>query len=370
MKITSKKTDLLNSINIVLKAVSPKTTLPILESIVIEAKDNMIKMITNDMELGIETIVKGQVDNQGTIAISAKLFSDIVRKLPDNDVFIEVDENFHMKINCERSSFNIPGMNPEEFPFLPKVDRSNKIEISQFSLKEIIRQTVFSISENDVNKIMSGELFEIKEDKLRVISLDGHRISIRSILLKEKFGNFSVLVPGRTLIEISKILTGGTEDIVNIYFTDKHIIFEFDDTMVLSRLLEGDFFKVDQMITNDYETKVTINKRQFMDSIDRSTLLVKESEKKPIIVNINDDVMNLKVVSSMGAMREEVDIVKSGQNIKIGFNPRFFMDALKAIDDEEINIYLFNPKAPCYIRNDEAGYLYLILPINFIDDEE
>jgi len=162
------------------------------------------------------------------------------------------------------------------------IDKKDPVVLSQFSLKEVIRQTVFSISDNESNKIMTGELFEINNDEFRVVSLDGHRISIRKIMLNNQYDNIKVIVPGKTLIEVSKILSGEVADEVNIYFTDKHIIFEFDDTIVLSRLIEGEYYKIDQMLSSDYETKVIINKKELLSCIDRSTLLVKESDKKPI----------------------------------------------------------------------------------------
>jgi len=212
---------------------------------------------------------------------------------------------------------------------------------------------------------MTGELFEINNDKLRVISLDGHRVSIRKIMLNNQYEHIKVIVPGKTLIEVSKILSGEVADEVNIYFTDKHIIFEFDDTIVLSRLIEGEYYKIDQMLSSDYETKVNINKKELLNCIDHSTLLVKETDKKPIIINIDDKKMELKINSAIGSMDEEIDITKEGKDILIGFNPKFLIDALRVIDDEEVDIYLINPKAPCFIKDKEESYIYLILPVNF-----
>ena len=212
---------------------------------------------------------------------------------------------------------------------------------------------------------MTGELFEIKNNILRVVSLDGHRIAIRKIELKESYPERKVVVPGKTLNEISKILSGETEDLVDIYFAENHIMFVFDDTTVVSRLIDGEYFRIDQMLSSDYETKVVINKKEFLDCIDRATLLVKEGDKKPIIIDIADGTMELKINSPMGSMNEDIDISKEGKDIMIGFNPKFLIDALKVIDDEEISIYLVNPKAPCFIRNDEETYIYLILPVNF-----
>lgn len=365
MKIVCPKTELLNGVNIVLKAVPAKTTMPILECLVIDVKSEQIKLIANDMELGIETLVKGNILEEGTIAINAKVFSEIIRKLPDNDVTIETDNNYVATIVCEKAKFTISGKSSEEFPFLPKLEKTNNVVLSQFTLKEMIRQTVFSISDNESNKIMTGELFEINGNEFKVVSLDGHRISIRKIMLNNSYENIKVIVPGKTLIEVNKILSGEFSDEACIFFTDKHIIFEFDNTVVLSRLIEGEYYKINQMLSSDYETKVTINKKELLSCIDRSTLLVKETEKKPIIINISDNKFELKINSTIGSMDEEIDIVKEGKDIMIGFNPRFLIESLRVIDDEEIDIYLINPKAPCFIRDKEESYIYLILPVNF-----
>lgn len=212
---------------------------------------------------------------------------------------------------------------------------------------------------------MTGELFEIKNNILKVVSLDGHRIAIRKIELKDSYSDKKVVVPGKTLNEISKILSGEVEDIVQIFFTNNHIVFEFDDTVVVSRLIEGEYFRIDQMLSSDYETKVSINKREFLDCIDRATLFVKESDKKPIIINIEDESMQLNINSQIGSMKEDIDIEKEGKDIMIGFNPKFLIDALKVIDDEKISIYLVNPKAPCFIKDEKESYIYLILPVNF-----
>ncbi len=365
MKIICKKTDLQDSVNIVLKAVPSKSTMPILECLIIEVKNDKIKMIANDMELGIETIVKGSIVRTGTIAINAKLFSEIIRKLPDNDVTIDIDDNHLATITCEKSKFTLSGRSGEEFPYLPNIVKQDAVILSQFSLKEIIRQTVFSISDNESNKIMTGELFEISGDELKVVSLDGHRISIRKLTLNKSYNDIKVIVPGKTLTEISKILSGEISDDVSIFFTDKHILFEFNNTIVLSRLIEGEYYKINQMLSSDYETKVTVNKKELLSSIDRATLLIKETEKKPIIVNIDDRKLALKMNSSIGSLDEDIEISKEGKDILIGFNPKFLIEALRVIDDEEIDIYLINPKAPCFIRNKEESYIYLILPVNF-----
>jgi len=365
MKLVCSKSKLLNGVQIVSKAVPNKTTMSILECILIDATSGQIKLIANDMELGIETIIDGEIIEKGQIALDAKIFLEIMRKLPDNDVTIVTDNSFKTNITCEKAKFTIIGKSGEDFSYLPSIEKIDSIILSQYTLKEVVRQTIFSIADNDNNKLMTGELFEINGDTLKVVSLDGHRISIRNIELKNSYPSRKVVVPGKTLNEISKILSGDADKDVSIFFTGKHIVFEFDNTTVVSRLIEGEYFKIDQMLSSDYETKVTINKKELLECIDRATLLVKEGDKKPIIINISDGIMELKINSTVGSMNEEIDITKQGKDLMIGFNPKFMIDALKVIDDEEIDIYLVNPKAPCFIRDIKGKYIYLILPVNF-----
>ena len=364
MKIICSKADLLRGVNIVSKAVPTRTTMAILECILIDASTNEIKLMANDLELGIETRIEGTIEERGVIALDAKIFSEIVRKLPDNDVTIQTDSIFKTVITCEKAKFNIIGKSGDDFSYIPYIEKNESIVISQFTLKEVIRQTIFSIADNDNNKLMSGELFEINDNQLKVVSLDGHRISIRNIELKNHYNSKIVVVPGKTLQEISKIIPGNIDDDVLIYITDNHIVFDFDTTTVVSRLIEGEYFKIDQMLSTDYETKVKINKKELLSCIDRSTLLVKEGDKKPIIMNITDGNMELKINSFIGSMNEDIDITKDGKDILIGFNPKFFIDALRVIDEEEVNLYMVNPKAPCFIKDDEGKFIYLILPVN------
>ncbi len=365
MKFICKKSDLLKGVNIVSKAVPSKTTMSILECILINASEGSIRLTANDMELGIETVIEGNTEEKGTVAIDAKIFSEIIRKLPDSDVTIETDENYKTKITCEKAKFDISGKSGEDFSCLPYIEKEDFITVSQFNLKEIIKQTIFSVSENENNKMMTGELFEINDTVLKVVSLDGHRVSIRNLELKESYNPKKVIVPGKTLIEMSKILSGEIDAFVKIFFTKNNIVFEFDRTVVVSRLIEGEYFRIEQMLSSDYETKVTVNKKEFLNCIDRATLLIKEGDKKPIIIQITDHEMSLKITSGLGSMNEEILIEKTGKDILIGFNPKFLIDALRVIDDESVTLYLVNPKAPCFIRDSLQSYIYLILPVNF-----
>ncbi len=365
MKITCQKADLVKGVNIASKAVPTRTTMAILECILIDASSGEIKLTANDMEIGIETIINGSILERGIIALDAKKFSEIVRKLPDNEVTIETDSTFKTSITCEKAKFDIIGKSGEDFSYIPVIQRNQPIVISQLTLRDIIRQTIFSVADNDNNKLMTGELIEINNNKLKVVALDGHRVSIRNVELKNPANDVKVIVPKKTLNEIIKIIDGGIDDEVNIFVTDNHIIFEFDQTTVVSRVIEGEYFKIEQMLSADYETKIKINKREFFDCIDRATILVNEGDKKPIIVNAVDNTMSLSISSFIGTMNEDIDIVKEGKDIMIGFNPKFVIDALKVIDDEEINLYMLNAKSPCFIKDDAGSFIYIVLPVNF-----
>lgn len=365
MKIICSKSDLAEGINTVMKAVPSKTTMTILECILIDTSSNEIKLTANDMELGIETILDGRIEERGMIALDAKLFSEIVRKLPDNDVEITTDSSFRTNIVCEKAKFCIIGRSGEDFSGLPYIEKNDSVTVSEYTLKEVVRQTIFSISDNEANKMMTGELFEINENRLRVASLDGHRISIRNIDLKEVYPSRKVVVPGKTLQEISRILSGEADQNVDIYFTPNHILFEFENTKVVSRLIEGEYFHIDQMLSSDYETRVVVNKKEFLDCLDRACLFVRENDKRPIIMNIQDGTVRMKMSSFIGTMDEDIEIRKEGKDLMIGFNPKFFMDVMRAIDDEEVTLYMMNPKAPCFVRDDDENYVYLILPVNF-----
>ncbi|MCR5508310.1 MAG: DNA polymerase III subunit beta [Lachnospiraceae bacterium] len=365
MKISCSKNDLLNGVQTVYKAVPSKTTMTILECILIEAAGGDIKLTANDTELGIETYIKGNVNEEGSICIDARMFQEIVRKLPDNEVSIETEDNTQALIICEKAKFNISCRSSEEFCYLPDLEKVNPLIISQYSLKEVVRQTIFSIApESEPNKMMTGELFEIKGNDLRVAALDGHRLSIRNIELRNEYEDKRVIVPGKTLNEVIKIISGDTDKDINIYFTKNHIIFEFDRTTVVSRLLEGKYFNIDQMLTSDYETKFNINKKVFTECIERALLLVKEGDKKPLSIDVTDENIAVSISSAQGSMEEDIDINKTGKDVKMGFNPKFIVDALRVIDEENVDFYIVNAKAPCFIRDDEKKYIYLILPVN------
>lgn len=366
MKIIADKAKLINSVNIVLRAVPSRTTMNILNCILIDASVDEIFFTANDMELGIETVLEGQILQRGMICLDAKLFSDIIRKLPDSEVTIETDENFNTVISCEKSVFHISGKDSAEFPALPGIEREDPVVLSQFQLREIIRQTIFSIAVNDSNKILTGEYLVIHENELRLVALDGHRIAIRHLTLNKSYSRHEVIIPGKTLLELMKILSGEQDDLVSIYFTKNELLFEMEGTLMISRLIEGTYFRIEQMLSNEFETRMTINKSQFIDSMDRALLFTSESEKRPLILTIEDDSVNMSINSQIGSMSEDIAISREGKDLRIGFNPKFILDALRVIDGEEINVYFLNAKAPLFIRDEEQSYIYIVLPVNVV----
>ena len=365
MKLKCERNTLLNAIQTVNKAVASKNSMSIVECILIDATEDEIKLTANNLELAIESAVDGEIEEPGTVALEARILQDIVRHLPNNTVTISVDNDALTKITCEKSKFKINGRRADEFPRLPKVEKDDPLTISHTALKDMVRQTIFSIADNEKNKVMAGELLEVRDNELKLVSLDGHRVSIRQAKLRNSHSDVRAIIPGKTLNEVSKILSNDPEQTVDIFFTEKHILFEFGDTVVVSRLIEGDYFKLDQMLNMSFETKIDVNKMDFLSCIERAVLLTNESNKKPIIITISDNNMELKIESSIGSMHESIEITQDGQDIMIGFNPKFLIDVLKAVDDDEISLYMINPKSPCAIKDETESYIYIVLPVNF-----
>lgn len=370
MKIQFFKNDLLNAINTAARAVSNKTTMPILECLLITANDQGAFILANDLELGIQTHIgadRCQVMEPGVIAVEAKLFGDIIRKIASDEgseILITSDGSL-VEISAESSLFRIQEKDPDQFPELPKMNENKFINVSQFTLKEVIKDTIFSIAINDSNRMMTGELFEVKENNLRVVSLDGHRISIKNTKLKASYENISAIIPGKTLNEISKILPGDAEKEVQMFFDENYVCFRFEETVMVSRLIDGDFFKIDSMLSTDFETKLTANKKNLLSGIEKASILISESDKKPLVFKIGDDALNLRVNSQSGSLDAVLPVEKTGKDLMIAFNPKFLLDALRVIDDETVDLYMTGSKAPCFIRDEESSYIYLILPVNF-----
>lgn len=364
MKISCQKSNLLSGVNTSLKAVSTRTTLPILQCILLQATQDEFKLVSNDLELGIESHVEANIIESGSVALDARIFSEIVKKLPDAVVDITVDESNLTTIICQKSIFKIPGQPGTEFIQLPQVTKDKSISMSQSILKDMIHQTIFSIAVKEIKPILTGELIEIRQNKLSIVSMDGYRISIRNAIFNDDFEDMAVVVPGKTLNEISKILSADEAEMMSIYFTDKHILFELEDSIVVSRLLEGDYPKYASLFSADYETLITVNRKELMMSIERAALIARESKKSPIKLEIKESTLAITSNTELGNVHEEMAIKKEGQELEIAFNPRYLIDSLKVIEDEEICLQFTNALNPCIMRQiDEDKFKYLILPI-------
>lgn len=371
MKIISKKDDFYAGINTVIKAVPQKTPMSTLDCILIDAtKDNITLFATNN-EIGIETIIEGEIINPGKVAINAKYLMDFIRNMDQKEIFLECDENLVTRIGYknEKPMFkDLVGRNGSEFNIIPDIDNEPDAVISEFTLKDMIGKTLFSVSDSENNRILTGALFEFKNNKLRVITMDGHRISIRITELKEKSENKKIIIPAKALAEINKILSSSMEDMVKLYVSQKFAIFIFNNTRFYTTLMIGEFFDVDQMLSADYSTCLNINRQDFLNTVGRANLLVRETDRKPTILQITDSNIQITINTQMARFDEDIEIIKEGEDLQIGFNSKFLIEALRAIDDENIKLYFNGQISPVYIKNDEESYNYMILPINIMNE--
>lgn len=364
MKLSISKSDLQNAISTVIKAVPSKSNLSNADCILVEARMDELRLVANNSEMAIESIYPARVLEEGKICLESKQFLEIVRELPDGDIHIESDKSFVTNITCAKSFFQIIGKETETFNDIPVFNPKEQMDIHEFSLKEIIRQTIFSISDNEANRTLRGELFEIKNGILRVVSLDGQRVSIRKIEIEDENLEKKIIVPGRSLNDLYNILGKETDGVATLHFTDNHLIITFGNTTFVTRLIDGEFFNIDNVLSKEYSTKVNINKREMYECVNRSKIFASDGDKKAIVLNIKENTTQFYMNSSKGKFNEEIDVEKEGNDLKIGFNPKYLTDALKAIDDETIHLYFASAKSPCFIRDDEDTFTYMILPVN------
>ena len=372
MKLICEKDKILKALNSVTKAVAVRTTMPILEGILIQTNDNEIKLTTYDLEIGIEYIINDcKVEEQGATVVNAIMFTEIIRRLPDTDISIEVNDKNLLVIECEGSLYKLATMNPDEFPELPKISVENSIEIEQTILKDMIRKTIFAVSTEENRPIFTGCLFEIANNKLNVVAVDGFRLAWKSKFLQNKVNNFSAVIPGRTLNEINKILIDSF-DMIKIGVAKNQVLFEMENCKIVTRLLDGEFLNYSSVIPETWETRVRVNKSILQDCFERVSLIsassIEKEKKYPVKVTVDIGKVTISCTNQTGDAKEEMYVSTEGQNLEAGFNPKYFLDALRAIDDEEINIDFGTSISPCIIRPaDEGDYIYMILPIRLKD---
>ncbi|WP_425449240.1 DNA polymerase III subunit beta [Dethiothermospora halolimnae] len=362
MKIKIDQKQLSKCIGIVQKAISTKTTLPILEGILIETIDNRLKITATDLELGIESYIDCEVIEEGSFVVTAKIFGDIIRKLPNETVDIEVKENYNIEINCGHSKFNLIGQPSEEYPQLPKISDEVSFDIPQDLLKIMIKQTIFATAQDETRPILTGALLEISNNSATLVALDGYRLAVKKVSINCN-EDIKVVIPGKSLNELSKILEDDENDI-NIKFTKGHIIFNLGDTVISSRLLEGQFLNYKDIIRNEYNSKVVVNTNDIKQSIERASLLVKEGKNNLIKFSVSDDKMLITSNSEIGNVHEEVPIKLEGNDVEIAFNSKYILDGIRVIDSKEIIMNFVSDINPCIINPTEDNkYTYLILPV-------
>ena len=372
MKFSCYKDTIIKAINSVVKGVASKTTMPILEGILIQTNDNEIKLTTYDLEIGIEYVMECDVKEQGNTVVNAIMFSEIIRKLPDTEIEISLNDKNLLEIECEGSHYKLATMNPEEFPELPKIEIVNSIEIEQNVLKNMIRKTIFAVSTEESRPIFTGCLFETENNKLNIVAVDGFRLALRSVFLKTKTNDFNAVIPGKTLNEVNKILSDSFEP-VKIGVAKNQALFEMDNCKIVTRIIDGEFLNYKNVIPSNWETRIKVNKNNLQDCFERISLIssssIEKEKKYPVKVNVDIGKVTISCTNQTGDAKEELFVSTEGKNLEAGFNPKYFLDSLKSIDDEEVYVEFGTSISPCLVKSVENNdYVYMILPIRLRED--
>jgi len=364
MKFSCEKAQVLAAIGVTAKVASAKSAVPALEGLLLEAGDRL-RISGYDLKTGIKTEIPAEVTEPGSIVLNARLLGDIVRKLPDDVIVFAVGSDHMATITCGMSKFNILGTPAGDYPELPSVDEQNAIYMPQRVLKRMISETIFAVSDNESRPVHTGSLFELEAGMLTIVSVDGYRLALRREKLeKADMADCTFIVPGSALGEVEKIASD-SDDVVKISLGSKHILFVIGDTVVISRRLEGDFLNYRQAIPQTNKIHLTVDKKAFMDAVDRVSLIISEKLKSPVRCVFGDSIVNLSTATALGKASDECRIKGDGKNLEIGFNNRYLLEALKAAPAEQVNISLGTSVSPCVIGAVDEGdsFVYLVLPV-------
>ena len=364
MKFSCEKALLQAAISTTSRAVSPKSSIPALEGILLEA-DEELRLTGYNLETGIRTTVPAEIRTKGTLVLGARLFGEIIRKLPD-DIVEFTAEHYMVNIKCGMSEFNILGTDPEEFPELPTVEYQNSLEIGQNKLKSMISQTLFAVSDNESRPIHTGSLFEVDQKGLNIVSVDGYRLALRHETIKRKEGaeEFSFVVPGAALSEVEKICSD-VEETASITQGARHIMFKVGETMLVSRRLEGEFLAYRQAIPRNNSIRIEGETRALLSSIDRVSLIISDKLKSPLKCIFEQNVLKISTKTAIGDAADQCPTDGDGGGLEIGFNNRYLMDALKAAPADRVRLELTTSVSPCVIlpAEGEENFLYMVLPV-------
>ena len=362
MKIICNQKILANKISVAQKAINGKITVDLLKGILLSAKNDKLKLTGYDLEIGIETYTQAEIIEEGEIVVNSRLFGDIIRKLPDSFVEIETDSENNIYINCLNSKFKIKGDSSTEYPRLPEVNKDELYNIPQDLLKNMIKQTVFAISQDQTKPILMGELLEIIDGEVSLVAIDGYRLAVRTVQVNNVLNNAKVIIPGKALIDLNSLLSN--EENIQLGFDDKNAIFIIEDTKIITRLLEGDFIDYKKLLPREYNSKIKLNTRELLNSIERASLLSQSEKNNLIKLSIRDNSMAITSNTDKGNVYEEVKLDLEGDYLDIAFNSRYFIEGLKNIESEEIYIEFTTNINPCIIKPaDEVQYTYLLLPV-------
>lgn len=367
MKFTCKKSELQDVISTVQKAITGKTTLPILSGIMINVQSDKVVLTGSDIDLSIESEIEAEIIEEGSVVVDAKILSDIIKKLPNSTVSINTVENNSIEILCQKSKFTLVYMNPEDFPSIPSVNEGTSISILQKTLKNMIRQTIFAIAQDNTRPILTGVLFELGNNQLNLVALDGYRLSLKSEVLEDIDTKVSLVIPGKALNELGKILKDGEEK-VDIIFSTNYILFNLDKTKIISRLLEGAFIRYQSIMPTENTIFVETKKTELLHCIERASVMSNESSTSLIKLDIKESGLTITSNSQLGKVKEELDISLKGEPLEIAFNAKYLMDALKIMDEDDIIMEFSGSVSPCIIKNKNTdNYTYLALPVRLIN---
>jgi len=366
MHFSIQKNILQEAVSKVQKAVTGKTTMPILQGIFLQAINGKLILLGSDKDLTIEATVDADIDTEGKIVVDSRLFGDLIRKLPNDIIEISTNQNSTLTIKCLKSNATLVHMLADDYPAIPTIQEEKSITLPQNMLKNMIKSTIFAAAHDETRPIFTGVLFEVKANKINLVAMDGYRVAIRTENIDTNV-ELNNVIPGKTLSEVSKILED-TEEVTNILFTTNHILFDLGKTKVISRLLEGEFIKYDSIIPKEYLLKTIARKEDLLNSIDRASLIGKEGKTNLVKLDIQEDKMIITSNSQLGMAREEININLQGDDLKIAFNSKYLMDILKIMDSEEVEMEFSTNVNPCIVKNKgKNNCTYLLLPVRMVE---
>ena len=364
MKFSCEKSQLLSAISVTSKVASAKSAVPALEGLLLEA-GSLLKVSGYDLKTGIKTELPAEVTTPGAIVLNARLLGEIIRKLPDDIVAVSVAEDSMATITCGPSKFNILGTPASDYPELPSVDGMSSISIPQKTLKRMIAETIFAVSDNESQPIHTGSLFELEGNLLTIVSVDGFRLALRKEQLERaEMEDCSFVVPGSALAEVEKIASDSEEPVI-LTLGAKHILFAIGDTMVISRRIEGSFLNYRQVIPQNNPLALSVQKRALMDAVERVSLIINEKLKSPIRCVFSDGELKLFTATALGKATDSCKIAGDGKELEIGFNNKYLLDALKSAPADMVQLSLGTSVSPCVITPADGGdhFVYLVLPV-------